>query len=300
MADETNQILSVTDEPIVNKSKSGSGMESDVPAASSSSNMAAAKMADKITPEMVDYWKKTTVTEADHKAYHSFGWLNGGLESSVPIMEYPTVDGTNVVCFKSHLVAGLELPPSKFLMAVMSHLGCELVHLNPNAIDALSCFSILCECWLGIASDTSLFWYFYSPARYKKVVFSEIGLSLRRQRRKEYIKASFKGGWKGATRWRFLDDMHIPPQWANMHLLPPLIDKKRGEPNMTSRMAALVRWVVELRNFGLQACHCVEEFTLRWIQPLGRREKLTYECSRLADPSCEPTAGKIFNFVFSC
>jgi hypothetical protein len=40
---------------------------------SSSSNVAAAKMTKKTTPEMVDYWKKTTVTEADHQAYHSFG-----------------------------------------------------------------------------------------------------------------------------------------------------------------------------------------------------------------------------------
>jgi hypothetical protein len=69
---------------------------------------------------------------------------------------------------------------------------------------------------------------------------------------------------------------------------------------MTPRLAALVRWVVELHIFGLQACHYAEEFTLRWIQPLGHREKLAYECPRLADPSCEPTAGKNFNFVFSC
>jgi hypothetical protein len=62
MTDETDQILHVSDEPIVNKSKSDSRMESDVPAASSSSNMIAAKMADKTMPEMVDYWKKTTVT----------------------------------------------------------------------------------------------------------------------------------------------------------------------------------------------------------------------------------------------
>jgi hypothetical protein len=132
-------------------------MESDVPVASSSSNMAAAKMAYKTTPEMVDYWKKMTVTEADRNAYHSFGWLNGGLESSVLVVEYSTVDNTIVVCVESHLVAWLRLPPSKFLVVVMSHLGCELVHFNPNIIAALSYFTMLCKCWLGIASDTSLF-----------------------------------------------------------------------------------------------------------------------------------------------
>jgi hypothetical protein len=155
MAGETDRILRVVDEPIINESKSDFRTESDVLASSSSSNMATAKMADKTTPEMVDYWKKKTVTEADRMAYHSFGWLNGGLESSVNIMEYPQC--TTMLCFKSHLVDGLGLPPSKFLVGVMSHLGCELVHFNPNIMAALICFTMLCECWLGIAPDTSLF-----------------------------------------------------------------------------------------------------------------------------------------------
>jgi hypothetical protein len=157
MAGEADQIPHVADEPIVNENKSHSEIESDVPVTFSSSNIAGMKMAEKTTPEMVDYWKKTMITEADRHAYHSFGWLNGGLESTVPTVEYPIVDDTIVVCFKSHLVARLGLPPSMFLVAVMSHLGCELVHFNPNAIAALSCFMMLCECWLEIASDTSLF-----------------------------------------------------------------------------------------------------------------------------------------------
>jgi hypothetical protein len=190
-------------------------------------------------------------TKADHKGYHSFVWLNGGLESSVPIVEYPTVDGTTVVCFESHLVVGLGLPPSKFLVAMMSHLGCEMVHFNMNAITTLRCFTMLCDCWLGIAPDTSSFYYFYSPVWYEKVIFSRIGLSLRRHSRKEYIKAFFKDSWKGATRWWSIVNMHVQPQWANMHLLPPLIDKKRGEPKMTPHLVALVRRVAELRDSSL-------------------------------------------------
>jgi hypothetical protein len=80
MAGETDQIPRVTDEPIANEGKSDSEMKSDVSVASSSSNVAVVKMAKKTTPEMVDYWKKKkTVTEADRLAYHSFGWLNGGI-----------------------------------------------------------------------------------------------------------------------------------------------------------------------------------------------------------------------------
>jgi hypothetical protein len=199
----------------------------------------------------------------NHRACHSTDWLIGGLESSVPEVDVPTVDGSTVVCFESHLVAGLSLPPSKFLVDIMNFLGCELVHFNPNAIAALSCFTMMCECWPGIAPDTKLFWYIYYPARYDKVVFSGIGLSFRRHHRKDHIRASFKGSWKGATQSWFLVDMHIEPQWMNKHLLPPLIKDKRREQKVTPRLAALVKWVTELRNAGLQACHCVEEFTLR-------------------------------------
>jgi hypothetical protein len=42
----------------------------------------------------------------------------------------------------------------------MSYLGCSLVHLNANVLSALSSFAMLCECWLGIPPDTSLFWYY--------------------------------------------------------------------------------------------------------------------------------------------
>jgi hypothetical protein len=39
------------------------------------------------------------------------------------------VDGTIVVCFESHLIAGLGLPLSKFLVLVMGFLGCELIRM---------------------------------------------------------------------------------------------------------------------------------------------------------------------------
>jgi hypothetical protein len=77
--------------------------------------------------------------------------------STVPEVDVLTTHSSTVVCFESHLIAGLDLPPSKFLVAIMNFLGCELVHFNPNAIIALNCFSMLCECWLGIPLDTSLF-----------------------------------------------------------------------------------------------------------------------------------------------
>jgi hypothetical protein len=73
MTCETDQTLNIFDEPVIDENKSASGAESDVLTASSSSNVSIAKMADMTTPEMSDYWKKLTITKADHLASHSAG-----------------------------------------------------------------------------------------------------------------------------------------------------------------------------------------------------------------------------------
>jgi hypothetical protein len=222
------------------------------------------------------------------------------LVSFIPEVDVPTIEGSTIICFESQLAAGEGLPPSKFLSSIMNYLGCSLVHLNSNAVSALSSFVMLCECWLGIPPDTSLFWYYYSPARYTKTIFSGIGFSLRLNRRDEYMKTTLKGCWKGAQqKWIFVD-MHDRPLWVSKLLFPPTIKNKRSEPPMTNRLAALTKRVAELRQTGLEACHCVKKFYLRQIRPLGRRKTLAFECLRLADPRREPSEGYPFDFSPYC
>jgi hypothetical protein len=66
------------------------------------------------------------------------------------------------------------------------------------------------------------------------------------------------------------------------------------ESSMTDRLAAPTKRVAELRQAGLEACHCIEEFYLRRICPLDRRKILIFECSRMADPYREPSEGCLF------
>jgi hypothetical protein len=159
MVDESTQTLLAVGDAATN-AKTISSAESDVAVFPSSSNDIIEKMAKDI-PVLTDYWKKSTVTEAVRSAYHNVIWLPGMVESFIPDLEFLTVDNSTVVYFESHLVAGLDLPPSKFLVSILNFLRCELVHLNPNAIAALNCFTMLCECWLRITLDNNLFWYFY-------------------------------------------------------------------------------------------------------------------------------------------
>jgi hypothetical protein len=47
---------------------------------------------------------------------------------------------------------------------------------------------------------------------------------------------------------------------------------------MTDCLIALTKRVAELLQADLEACHCVEEFYLHRIRPLGRWKKLAFEC----------------------
>jgi hypothetical protein len=93
--------------------------------------------------------------------------------------------------------------------------------------------------------------------------------------------------------------MHVEPPWVNKLLFPPAIKDQRKELPMTDRLAALVRHIAELRQAGLKACHCAEEYYLQRIRPLGRRKTLAFESPWLADPSHDPLPGKIFISTFN-
>jgi hypothetical protein len=114
--------------------------------ASSSPTRGATRMAAGENPELTDFFKKTTVIEDDHRAYHDRGRLTDNLVSFIPEVDVPTIEGSTIVCFESQLADEVELPPRKFLSSIMNYLGCLLVHLNSNAVSALSSFVILCEC----------------------------------------------------------------------------------------------------------------------------------------------------------
>jgi hypothetical protein len=125
-------------------SEHDSGVESTAMAVSSSPTRGAT-MVDGEIPELTDFFKKTTVTEDDRRAYHDRGWLTGNLVSFIPEVDVPTIEGSTILCFECQLAAGLGLPLSKFLSSIMNYLGCSLVHLNANVVSALSSFIMLCE-----------------------------------------------------------------------------------------------------------------------------------------------------------
>jgi hypothetical protein len=88
--------------------------------------------------------------------------------------------------------------------------------------------------------------------------------------------------------------MHDQPPWVNKLLFPPAIKNKQTKPPMTDRLVALTKRVAELHQAILEACHCVEEFFIRWIRLLGRRKTLSIECPQRVDSYREPSEGCLF------
>jgi hypothetical protein len=131
MAVKTNHDLPIADSPTGDDSQSDSGAESIGLATSSSPTLAATKMADRKVPEMSNLFKKTTVTKEERLAYHSFSWLTSNLISMTLEVDVPTVHNSTTIYFESYLIAGLGLPPSKFLSSIMNILGCEFFNSTP-------------------------------------------------------------------------------------------------------------------------------------------------------------------------
>jgi hypothetical protein len=147
MADTTVHALATPVAPSASADDSGhdSGAESAAMTASFPTH-GATRMAAGEIPKLTNFFKKMTMTEDDHRAYHDRGCLTGNLVSFIPDVDVPTIEGSIIICFESQLVAGVGLPPSKFLSSIMNYLGCSLLHLNSNAVLALSSFVMLCEC----------------------------------------------------------------------------------------------------------------------------------------------------------
>jgi hypothetical protein len=70
MASKTEQTLLTAGNVIVDDAKTTSRAESGIAVTSSTSNAAVEKMVKKDIPMMTNYWKKSTMTEADRSAYH--------------------------------------------------------------------------------------------------------------------------------------------------------------------------------------------------------------------------------------
>jgi hypothetical protein len=62
----------------------------------------------------------------------------------------PTPLAGHVVSFVHFHECGLTMPPHRFLLGILHYYKIQLHHLNPNGIQHIAVFIVLCERYLGI------------------------------------------------------------------------------------------------------------------------------------------------------
>jgi hypothetical protein len=98
MADTTVHAPTAPVAPSASADDSGhdSGAESAAMAASSPTRGATRMVVGEI-PKLTNFFKKTTMTEDNHRTYHDRGWLTGNLVSFIPEVDVPTLEGSTII-----------------------------------------------------------------------------------------------------------------------------------------------------------------------------------------------------------
>jgi hypothetical protein len=74
--------------------------------------------------------------------------------------EIPTPNTNEIVLSKAFFLRGFGLPSCNFFRGLLHHCKIELIHLNLNSILQITVFMHLCEAYLVILPNFTLFKFF--------------------------------------------------------------------------------------------------------------------------------------------
>ena len=120
----------------------------------------------------MESWYRSNVTHMHMEGLVKRGLLRGRTEVVEWLMpdhkEAPVLLDGYIVSFVPFHERGLMIPPHPFLRGLLHHYQIELQHLNPNGIQHIAVFIVLCEGYLGIEPHFELWRYFFSISLHKK------------------------------------------------------------------------------------------------------------------------------------
>lgn len=143
------------------------------------------------------HWAHSYVLGADLNKLISMGALrqySNADEWRFPAREAALEPGDDFfISFASFHERGFGVPAHPFFRGSLFYYGVELQHLNPNGIQQIAIFMMLCEGFLGIEPNFDLWRYFFSPSLQKPKRADEpfsvgcISIHLRSHRAWEYV-----------------------------------------------------------------------------------------------------------------
>jgi len=136
------------------------------------------------------------------------------------------------VVFVDHVKRGLSLPLHAFVRGLLYVYGLQVHDLPPNAMMQISCFIVLCECFLGVHPHWAL-WkrLFYVKSTSSGVAHCTGGFLIQSRPNVKYFDMKFCDsvqGWR--RRWFYLKDSSVNGQQYGLAPFNPdaMISKRRS------------------------------------------------------------------------
>lgn len=201
-----------------------------------------------------------------------------------------------VVLYLAHILHGLRVDASKFLVSVLAHYGIEWYHLTPNSITVLSIFAHLCEAFMAAAPTLGVFVHFYRLyPNLQGGTMATLGgayFQLRDPMKKNYpmyyLKTTRQAMW--ASQWFYAklpqscrltfrgDALKEADSWKDLLALSPDQEKQ-------------VAQITELSSNGLTGVDILSNYLKHRISPLRRRMHLACKYTGPADPTRDSYKG---------
>lgn len=205
-----------------------------------------------------------------------------------------------VILSLTHIICGLRLDASDFLVSVLNHYRLEWSHLTPNSITALSLFAHLCESYMEVPPTVEVFTHFYSLYRNMKGETKALGsvyFRLRDRMKKSYplyyLKAS-QFSW--VTLWFYAK----VPQSCRLTFRCDALEEKGNWKDLlplSPEQEKQVLQIMELSNQGLTGADIVHDYLKHRISPLRRRTHSACDYSGPSDHTSDLDKGEYASFT---
>ena len=157
-------------------------------------------------------WAKSSVALKTLQALEKEGQIAAGEWRKPGDEVVPKPKGDERVVFVDHVKRGFSLPLHAFVRGLLYVYGLQVHDLPPNSIMQITCFMVVCECFLGIHPHWAL-WkrLFYVKSASRGVAYRTGGFMIQSRPNVPYFNMKFCDsvqGWR--RRWFYLKDRSRP------------------------------------------------------------------------------------------
>jgi hypothetical protein len=185
-----------------------------------------------------------------------------------------------VVSFVTFHEHGFSVPASRFIRGVLFAYGLQPQHLNPNNIQQMAAFEVMCEGFLGIGAHWHLFQYLFRFTCMRdgsrEATIDCANLRMKQGRDDDYILAPLTSSNRGWHRgWFYLqnDPGHVLLSYTGCSIAKTQRNWADGPAKKEEEKMLKPHWVVlvRLRNAGITLAEVVKQYHAQGVVPLRRR-----------------------------